>query len=139
MNPDPVAKLTKFTPASSVDPSELLFAAGRASARTFWGWKFAVAALLVSNAVCVAFLAFGRRDASSAVPPAEAAPVVQPNAAPPLPPEPQPPTSAVDAPWSYHTLRTTDLERMPKPQPVANLVPPREPLTALSGRSGEID
>ena len=36
-------KLARFTPsASSLDPADVLFRAGRASARTPWGWKIAV-------------------------------------------------------------------------------------------------
>ncbi len=134
VNPDPIAKLAKFTPAASADTADLLFAAGRASARTHWGWKAAVAVLAISTVTLGGFLAFGPRD----VPPAASTPVlvVQPQPEP----VPVPPASApVDDPWSYRTLRATDMERSPNTEPVANLTPPREPLTARSGRAGDID
>jgi hypothetical protein len=137
MNPDPVAKLAKFTPASGVDAAELLFAAGRASARTFWGWKVAVAGLLLSNLALGAFIAFRSHELPPAPPPTPPATPAQPEpAAAPQPP--QPPPSAVEEPWSYRTLMSGNLEQLPRPQPVPNLAP-REPLTVLSGRSGELD
>ena len=59
MTPDPVYdKLAKFSPdAAAVDASVLLFEAGRASARTPWGWKAAAAALLVANVLSVGYFA----------------------------------------------------------------------------------
>ncbi len=136
VNPDPVAKLAKFTPAAP-DAAELLFAAGRASARTHWGWKAAVAGLLASNLALGVLLVFSRRDVPS-VPEPVPAPVVQPQPEPPSTTPPSPVTPA-DEPWSYRTLRATDLEHAPKPETLTNLTPPREALTVLSGRSGDLD
>ena len=135
-NLDPIAKLSKFTPAGGPDAAELLFAAGRASARTPWGWKAAVAALVASNLALGAVLAFRTRE----VPPSphpDPVPVVQPQ---PELPAPAPPSSPAptDDPSSYRTLWHTDLDRAPKADPVSNAAP-REPLTVLSGRRGDID
>ncbi len=133
VNPDPIAKLAKLTPTPTTDPADLLFAAGRASARTHWGWKAAVAALALSNAALgAAVLLRPRND------PAAPTPVVQP---PPGPPAPAPPTSTptpLVEPWSYRALRDADLERAPAPEPLPDAAP-REPLTVLSGRRGDID
>lgn len=134
MNPDPVAKLAKFTPAASTDAAELLFAAGRASARAPLAWKAAVVSLVLSNVALCACLLFALRNA----------PTVAPIPAPAVPQQPEsvpvpPASSPVDDPWSYRTLRATDPEFSPTVEPVANLTPPREPLTARSGRAGDID
>ena len=134
VNPDPIAKLAKFTPATSADPADLLFAAGRASARTPRGWKAAVVSLALSNVALCACLLLVPRDAPTVAP--------VPAAAVPQQPEPILPSPAsvpVDDPWSYRTLRATDPEFSPTSEPVANLTPPRAPLTARSGRAGDID
>jgi hypothetical protein len=137
MNPDPVAKLARFTPAPSPDAVELLFAAGRASARTHWLWKGAVAALVISNAALGVLFALRTTDPQPAPQPI---PVVQP--APEQPATPQattPPSSApADEPWSYRTLRGSDLEHAPQSDTFP-LAPPRQALTVLSGRRGELD
>ena len=136
VNPDPVAKLAKFTPAAPPDAAELLFAAGRASARVPLAWKAAVVSLALSNVALCACLLFALRTAPTV------APIPGP-AVPQLPePVPTPPASApapADDAWSYRTLRATGLERTPDTEPVANLAPERQPLTALSGRRGDID
>ena len=138
MNPDPVAKLAKFTPAPSADAAELLFAAGRASARTHWLWKVAVAALVTSNVALGALLAL-RSTAPPALPSEPiAVPVVQPAPEPPTA-QPTPPSSApAEEPWSYRTLRASDLEHAPRPEAFTTTAP-RESLTVLSGRRGELD
>lgn len=136
VNPDPIAKLAKFTPAAAPDAAELLFAAGRASARTHWGWKAAVAGLFASNLVLGVLLAFGGRDVPPS-PTVEPPPAVQPQPVPVLAP-PSPATPA-EEPWSYRTLRALDLEHSPKPETFSNANPSREALTVLSGRNGDID
>lgn len=136
VNPDPIARLAKFTPAASTDPADLLFAAGRASARVPPAWKAAVVSLALSNVALCACLLFALRSAPTVAPIPAPAVLLQPEPAP-VPPAsaPAPPND----PWSYRTLRATDPERAPTADPVANLAPPRRPLTALSGRSGDID
>jgi hypothetical protein len=137
MNPDPVAKLARFTPAPSPDAADLLFAAGRASARTHWLWKVAVAALVASNAALGTLLALRTTD-----PPPTPQPVliVQPAPEPPAPPQASAPPSSAPAEeaWSYRTLRASDLEHAPQSDTFP-LAPPREALTVLSGRRGELD
>jgi len=136
VTPDPVAALARFTPAGAVDPAELLFAAGRASARTHWGWKAAVAALSLSTAALGAVLVFGSRDGASVVAPA-LVPVAQPEPGPAPPPVSDP--APADDPWSYRALRATDAEFGPNTEPVTDFAPAREPLTVLSGRRGGLD
>jgi hypothetical protein len=137
MKPDPVAKLAQFTPAPVVDPAELLFAAGRASARTPRGWKAAVVVLGVSNAALTALLV-GRPLAAPPAPPPE--PIVRP--VPPEPVEPAVPSAPASAPpeepWSYLALRAADPDRLPQAETLPTTAAP-EPLTALSGRRGDID
>jgi hypothetical protein len=138
MNADPIAKLAKFTPASAADPAELLFAAGRASARTHWGWKAAVAGLLLTNSVAVALFAL-RLPAPALQPePQPATPAVTPR---PEPPQSAPPTGTVTTePWSYQVLASAgDPERFPKTEPTRGGYATPAPLTPLSARRGEID
>jgi hypothetical protein len=138
MNPDPVIdKLAKFTPDSSgLDTAEVLFAAGRASARTHWLWKAAVGGLLLANFVCVGFLVLRPHEVTPAariIP--VAVPIVQ-----------QPESPAVltaqgtDDPWSYRSLLSAgDPERFPKVEPMKEPASKEHPLTPLSARQGEID
>jgi hypothetical protein len=137
MNPDPVAKLAKFTPAAPTDAAELLFAAGRASARTHWLWKVAVSALAVSNVAMGVLFALRPTDAPAPVPEPIRVPVTQPAPEPPAVQVP-PSSDAVDDPWSYRALRATDLEHAPRAETYPTPAP-RESLTALSGRRGELD
>jgi hypothetical protein len=139
MNPDPVAKLAQFTPAPSVDAAELLFAAGRASARTHWLWKTAVAVLVVSNAALGAWIAL-RSNERPEVPRPDPIPVVRPVPAVPAKPQAAPPASSApdEEQWSYRSLRGSDFERPPSPVSLATAAP-HAPLTVLSGRRGEID
>ncbi|QJW98334.1 hypothetical protein [Frigoriglobus tundricola] len=133
MTPDPLAALARFTPASAVDPAELLFAAGRASARTHWGWKAAVGALALSNVALLAVLVFGSRDAAPVVP--SPLPIVPIEPAPVSPSAPAPPAD----PWSYRALRAMDADLAPVPEPAPNLLPQHEPLTVMSGRRGGLE
>jgi hypothetical protein len=138
MSTDPVAKLAKFTPATALDPAELLFAAGRASARTVWGWKAAVAALLLTNTLTLTLFAL-RPPAPAAQPVPLPTPVVPP-VPQPEPPQPSPPTdSLVDEPWSYRALAAAgDPDRFPRSESIHGSAPPKL-LTALSARRGEFD
>src|SRR5262249_58716654 len=96
MNPDPVFDwLARLAPnGAGLDPAEVLVRAGRASARTAWGWKLAVASLLLANAVTVAVLLMHRDSPRPLeVTPAPAVtPVPAPTPAPP--PETTPGTDA---------------------------------------------
>ena len=139
MNPDPVAKLAQFTPAPSADAAELLFAAGRASARTHWGWKVAVAALVASNVAlaCVprASLDQPRRRCSRGRPRAVTHPHCR-NRAAARTAEFRPRQMSRGATAS---LRASDLEQRRGRNRCHDLTPPRESLTVLSGRRGELD
>lgn len=130
MTPDPVLdKLARFTPdGSQIDPAELLFRAGRASARTHWGWKAVVAGLLLANLGTAGFLVL--RSEKSPLPP-EPAPVqlVVPAAVPsPEPPPPEAPASP--DPDSLGSLaRVFDPD---SPPPPAGFVPPDHPAEVLT-------
>jgi hypothetical protein len=139
MSTDPVARLAKFNPATALDPAELLFAAGRASARTAWGWKAAVGALLLTNAVTVGLLVL-RSPAPESQPEPQPAPVVTPGPQP-EPPQPSPPTGPIfDERWSYGALAAVgDPDQFPKAEPIMGGHPPEAPLTVLAARRGEID
>lgn len=138
MTPDPVtAKLSRFTPnAALVDPAELLFAAGRASARTPWFWKVAVAGLALGNLVCLALLLWPAPDRPAAQPGLPAsAPTL-----PPLPPINLPTAPHSDDPWSYRMLiYAGDPERFPRPAVTTEREPTGRPLSVLGARRGDID
>lgn len=134
MNSDPVAKLAKFTPAA-IDPAALLFAAGRASARTPWSWKAALAASLAVNAASAGWLLVPAPGPRPVVVPTEPhPPVVAPQ------PEPPAPAPAAPDPWSYGSLHARgDLDQLPRPVTFADPATTPKPLSVLSARSGEID
>ncbi len=137
MTPDLVlAKLARFTPAI-VDPAELLFAAGRASARTPWVWKAAVAGSLLANAVCVGLLLF-RSPESPQVTPSE--PPAVPAVVPTVEPTPVVPASSTPDPWSYQAIHAAgDPDQLPKPVSQFEISHTGKPLSVLSARSGELD
>ena len=146
LTPDPVFDtLARFTPdASGVDPADILFRAGQASARTRWPWKTAVFGLLLANVVAVGLLTY--RDWTAApltygpgpAPEVVTVPVVIPVPAEPVPP---PPASSEAPPqWSLGALiGTTDPDQLPKTEPVTGMVPAGPPLTPLAARGGELD
>jgi len=139
MTPDPVLdKLARFTPdGSQLDPAELLFRAGRASARTHWGWKAAVAGLLLANLGTVGF--FMSRPGKPAPSPG---PVPVPVVVPVVAPRPDPPPSpdVSPSPWSLGALlRTTDPRDLPAAQAAIDLAPAEPPLTPRSVGRTDID
>ena len=84
-----IASLNRFTPqASPIDRDELLFRAGRASARTPRGWKLAVAALGISQMLLLGWIA-STAPTSVAVPVIPAPP---PPTVAPVPPDSEPPS-----------------------------------------------
>lgn len=130
VTPDPAAgPLAGFTPAAVLDPADILFRAGRASARTPWGWKAAVAGLTLSNLAVVGALVLRQPEdvAVSVVaptpPPAEAAPVEPPA-------EPSPPSGLL--------ARSTDLGAWPRP-PADFDHPPDYPLTLAEARRAAVE
>ncbi len=118
---DPLATLSKFTPVGP-NRDDLLFAAGRASARPSRRWKWATGFLAVTQAVTLALWLWPKADPTPVPIPA---PVVTPDpepSAPPAPPDPH----------SYLALMHRDGD----PEPRARFAPgpdrPTRPLTAGS-------
>jgi hypothetical protein len=143
MTPDPlINKLARFTPTSAtVDQAALLFAAGRASARTPWLWKVAVAGLLLTNLGWLSLLIFRQNITTGPTPNSqpEAVPVAIPQADPPPPATNSLPSSS-DDPWSYRSLASIDdPEKIPLLEPLISHVPTQKPLTPRTAFRGEID
>jgi hypothetical protein len=143
MSPDPILdKLARFTPnGSAIDQAALLFEAGRASARTPLGWKFAVAALLAANLGWLSVLTFHSNPrnlpGTNAVPDRINAPLPEPEGLQPLAKR-LPQTS--DEPRSYRELiSVSDPEQFPRIEPLHNPVPSTDPLTPRSASRGELD
>ncbi len=85
MSEDVMGKLGSFTPAA-VDRDALLFAAGRASAKPSQFWKFATAALAVSQCITLGlWFAPKRTEEPSAVPEVK---IVEPDEPPTVAPDP---------------------------------------------------
>lgn len=128
--PNPLAKLATFTlPAPNRD--ELLFAAGRASARVGRWWKRVTGLLAVTQAVTLGVFLWPKEEAiPTPVPPAPV-PVV---AVPPATPEADPESPSQPDPYSYLAL----LHRGDTPDPRERLAPgpirQSPPLTAGSRR-----
>jgi hypothetical protein len=139
MTPDPVLdKLARFTPdGSGIDPAELLFRAGRASARTPPVWKIAVAGLLLANVATVGFFLL-RPEKPPPPPEPVPVPVVVPVPVTVPSPEPPPSPAASPSPWSLGALlRLSDPRDLPAAQAVTDLAPAEPPLTPRS--RGEFD
>ena len=138
VTPDPVFdRLARFSPDSTgLDPADVLFRAGRASARTPRGWKVAVVGLVISHVVTVLVLVRSNHP-TAPTPEVAPTPVVVPLPAPRPEslPEPAPGPTSPPSPWSYGAmLGVTDLDQLPTPSPTAGLTPDGPPLTPLSFR-----
>jgi hypothetical protein len=137
ITPDPVlGKLTRFTPiAPSLDPADVLFRAGRASARTPRGWKMAVSGLALVIAALLGERLVNNPGANPGPQEAARALVAVPVPAPDQGPSPIPigPGSA----WRFGAfLHATDPDDVPTSPALAGLSPADPPLTP---RSREID
>ena len=144
LKPDPVHdKLARFTPNPAFpDPAEVLFFAGRASARTSWGWKATVVGLLFANVVQVGILLFREAKHAWASTPGleQIDPVVNvgPMATPTSEPRLSPGEADSASPWSFGVLhRVSDPNDLPQAQAVEGLSSGDPPLTPRS--RGEIN
>lgn len=106
-------ELKGFTPVAP-DRDAILFAAGKAAARRWAGWKWLTVGLVATNAVTLAVLFWPR--ASSPVPPSVATPEPPPAEVIPSPPP---------EPYSYIALRQGDAP----PPADADPATPSAPLT----------
>jgi len=139
MTPDPVlGRLTRFTPREpALDPADVLFRAGRDSARTPPGWKVAVWGLGLAAAALLGERVVNHRDANSR--PREAAPpiAVIPVPIPAPDPGPSPVPTGPESPWRFGALlHVTDPDDVPTSPALAGLSPADPPLTP---RSRELD
>jgi hypothetical protein len=141
MNDPLLNKLARFSPNDGgVSANDILFAAGRASARTHIGWKLVVGGLLVANAVSLSLLLFGtnanQHPANEPAPPAIQTP---PKEEPTTTPQPVDVPQSED-PWSYKSLHLlADPEQLPPSQLGAKEPPSDKPLTVRSTLRSEID
>jgi hypothetical protein len=143
MTPDPVLdKLVRFTPKSTaLNNAALLFAAGRASARTPWVWKAAVAGLLLANMGWLSLLVL-RPDVETAPKPLQ-----QPDPIPlanplsdPAPPLTNSSPTASDDLLSYRALMSAgEPELFVHVEPLKGLMQDEKPLTPRTAERGEID
>jgi hypothetical protein len=93
MPEDVTRDLTAFTPAG-LDRDAVLFAAGRAAARRWAGWKWLAIGLVVTNAVTLGGLLWPRPTVDPSTP------VVSPDQ-----PPAEPPPAFTPEPYSYLALR----------------------------------
>jgi hypothetical protein len=136
MTPDPVLDwLTRLAPNGALlDPADVLFQAGRRSARTPRAWKLAVVGLLLANAVTVAVL-FPRRTPSD---PTEVAPA--PVATPGPGAEPMPPAESLPGPDPNSIASLSHSFDPDAPPPLAGFVAPDQPPVTLAvGPRGATD
>jgi hypothetical protein len=143
MTPDPILnKLARFTPSSSAaNNAALLFAAGRASARTPWVWKAAVAGLLLANLgwLSLLMLRLNTETKPEPLPQSDPEPFIKPlsDSVPP-PTISLPPPS--DDPLSYRALMSAgDPELLVHVEPINGLIENDKPLTPRTANRGEID
>jgi hypothetical protein len=130
--PDPLTDaLARFTPTAGLDRDELLFRAGRASARTGRLWKGAVALLLATN---TATLAVWYSMPSRQVVVIETGPTPIPAE----PAEPLPTEAESQAPsWTVTARRTGELP--PRPEGTDVRLIESKPLTIRSGLTSPFD
>ncbi len=137
---DVIDALAAFTPdAGRLDRDDLLFRAGRASARPNRWWQRLAAALAVSQAATLVALAPRPTPVPPVAPDRRDAP--RPAAAPFPPPPVDSDPSPDPVPGSYAALRdSVATGRLPPVPPAADgLHVSDRPLTVLSARSGVFD
>jgi hypothetical protein len=139
ITPDPVFdKLTRFTPsASSLDPAEVLFRAGRASAGTTWAWKLAVSGLAIAISALIAERLLNNTDSHAGSQEAIPVVVVIPVPIPLSESNPLPSPAEPESPWRFgallHATDPNDLPKSPAPTGLAAADPP------LMARTRELD
>jgi hypothetical protein len=139
MTPDPVlGRLTRFTPREpALDPADVLFRAGRDSARTPRGWKVAVAGLGLVTAALLGERVMNSRDANVGRPGATPLDVVVPVPTPASGQGPAPVPTGPESPWRFGALlHVTEPDDVPASPALAGLSPADPPLTP---RSRELD
>ena len=120
---DPIPALSKFTPAAA-NRDDLLFAAGRASARIPARWKWLAGLLTVTQTATLALWLWPKPEPATVevpVPPTAVVPEADP-VPPPTPPDPH----------SYLALMHRDGDAEPRERFVPDDPRPARPLTAGS-------
>jgi hypothetical protein len=130
--PDPLTDaLARFTPAARLDRDEMLFQAGRASARAGRLWK-GVAALLLATNVATLTMWFSTRPRQVVVIETQPAPI------PAEPVEPQPTEAESQAPsWTVTARRSGELP--PRSEGTDARLIESKPLTIRSGLTSPFD
>lgn len=116
MPEDVTRGLSAFTPAG-LDRDAVLFAAGKAAARRWGGWRWLTAGLAVSNAVTLGVLVWPKPPVGSPVPAVEAPPA----AVEPAPIRPEP-SSYLALTWGLDQSPVAD----PGTPPPARSLTPRD-------------
>jgi hypothetical protein len=131
---EPLAeRLSRFTPdGSGLDRDELLFAAGRASARPNRAWAALAGVLAAGQLLTLALL--WPRAAPPAVPPYVAPQPIQVVEAPSPPPARDPSVL-----WSLRQRLLDGAGGLPRPTPTAAMVPSGPPLRAFGPPPGSQD
>ncbi len=139
MTPDRVlGGLTRFTPrVPALDPADVLFRAGRDSARTPRGWKMAVAGLGLVVAALLGERVANNRDADPGPPGAAPPAMAVPGPIPAPDPSPSPVPTGPGSAWRFGAFRhAADPDNLPASPALAGRSPADPPLTP---RSREID
>jgi hypothetical protein len=136
MTPEPGLNwLARLQPNGSLlDPADVLFHAGRASARTPRMWKLAVAGLLLANMVTIGLL-LSRRDPTR---PPTAAPIPIATPAPDPTPAPPPDSPPGSDPNSLYSLAHS-LDPDAPPPPAGFVAPDRPAAPFTVGSLGVTD
>jgi hypothetical protein len=121
---EPIERLSRFTPASSIDRDALLFAAGRAAARPNRRWHALCAALATTQLLMLGLVFWPRAD------------VMQPDRSLPLVPvvkivpreSPERPPPSL---WQQRALAIASDGELPAAAPVANPMTSKRPLRAF--------
>jgi hypothetical protein len=129
MTPDPVFdKLSRFSPSSGgLDRDAIVFAAGRASARSRRLWPAVAGLLTITQTITLVLLMMPQAPLG---PPARNG-----NDLPPIPAVEQSPDSTSD---NILQVRS-DIEHWPKETPVADPVPSEPTWTVLSAKGFSLD
>jgi hypothetical protein len=135
---DVMARLGRLRPADAgVHRDDMIFAAGRASARPPRRWNWAAAGLAVTQSLTLVLLAATWRAGGVSPPAGPRAPEPQADTGGPSPPARPDPEPSPDSDLALAHGSGFDPDRLPLP--AATAAAPGRPLTWQTGRSGNLD